>query len=142
MGFWRSAWRIVVVGFAVLMAMAAAGFVLVTLGLEKVTQAMHGREVVVSDIDGAFGTLLIAARLFSATTLLPALALVVIGEVARIRSSLYYIVGGGAALAVIPLIARLGEAGAGVPALAVWQVFATAGFAGGLVYWVTAGRGA
>ena len=41
-------------------------------------------------------------------------------------------------------MARLGQQGA-QPVLAdhtVWQVFATAGFAGGLMYWLIAGRNA
>ena len=72
---------------------------------------------------------------------MPALLLVIIGEVARIRGALYYVIGGGAALAVVPLLARLGQP-ARVLELSpvVWQVLATAGFAGGFVYWLLAGR--
>jgi hypothetical protein len=37
--------------------------------------------------------------------------------------------------------ARIGQTDSlGLPAAAVWQVFATAGFIGGLVYWLLAGR--
>ena len=42
-------------------------------------------------------------------TLLPALLLVIVGEVARIRSAIYYVVGGGVALAVVPLLTRMGQ---------------------------------
>jgi hypothetical protein len=42
---------------------------------------------------------------------------------------------------VIPLLARLGQQpDQASAATALWQVFATAGFAGGLVYWLLAGR--
>jgi hypothetical protein len=138
----RSIWRIVVVSFAVLVSMLIAAAVLLTLGLERVTQALHNRDVVVDDIDGAANGVFAVLQLASAFTVLPALALIVVGEVARIRSALYYIIGGGAAMAAIPLLARLGQAGAtaGGTSLLVWQVFATAGFAGGLAYWVLAGR--
>ena len=138
----RTIWRIFVVSFAVLVAMGIAGAVLVSLGLERVTQAMQHQDVIVSNIDGAADGLFAMLRLLSAMTVLPALALVIIGEVARIRSALYYVIGGGAAMVAIPLLARLGQVGgaSGGPSLLVWQVFATAGFAGGLAYWLLAGR--
>ena len=62
-------------------------------------------------------------------------------KLARIRSAVYYIVGGGVALAVVPLLTRIGQP-ATVLELSpvVWQVLATAGFAGGFVYWLLAGR--
>jgi hypothetical protein len=76
-------------------------------------------------------------------TIIPALLVVFVGEVARIRSALYYVAGGGAALAAIPLLARVGQSGGVVlPEQIVWQVFATAGFAGGFIYWLIAGRNA
>jgi hypothetical protein len=80
-------------------------------------------------------------RFASLYTILPALLLVIVGEAGRIRSAIYYIVGGGIALALVPLLTRMGQ-----PATAldvspvVWQVLATAGFAGGFIYWLLAGR--
>ena len=67
----------------------------------------------------------------------------IVGEVARIRGALYYVVGGGIALAVVPCLTRIGKP-VGVLELSpvVWQVLATAGFAGGFVYWLLAGRNA
>ena len=44
-------------------------------------------------------------------TVIPALLVVFIGEIARIRSALYYVVGGGLALAAVPLLARYGQGG-------------------------------
>lgn len=114
---------------------------LVTLGLERVTQAAK------RGADGELGQLQVlidvvwqGSVLVSGLTILPALAVVIIGEVARIRSSVYYIVGGGIALAAVPLIARVGSTAGGLPPALVWQVFATAGFAGGWIYWLLAGR--
>jgi hypothetical protein len=50
-------------------------------------------------------------------------------------------VGGGLSLGVLPLLARLQIPDlSAMPPAALWQVLATAGFAGGLVYWLLAGR--
>ena len=69
--------------------------------------------------------------------------MVIVGEIARIRSLVYYVAGGGVALAAIPLLARSASgAPSPRPSTLVWQVFATAGFAGGFVYWLIAGRNA
>lgn len=133
--------RMLWVPIAFLISAGVTAFVLVTLGLERVTQAVHGRDIEADTLGALFDLLRQAHLLTSGLTVLPALLLVIVGEVARIRAILYYIVGGGAALAAMPLIARLGQ---GEPALtstaAVWQVFATAGFVGGFVYWLIAGR--
>lgn len=136
----RTLWRIVVVSFAFVLSAVATAAVLVTLGLERATQVARGSDALGNSVEAVVELMGSAAGLLSAMTVVPALALVVIGEVARIRASLFYIIGGGAALAAIPLLARLGQAGGAMPALMVWQVFATAGFAGGFVYWLLAGR--
>ena len=125
--------RMIVVSMAFVVAAGAALFVFVTLGLEYVTLAMHGE--VGEPAAVLFEFLWQAYVLASALTLVPALAVVLIGEVARIRSVIYYVAGGGAALTVFPLLARLGP-----PEPAAWQVLATAGFVGGFVYWLLAGR--
>ena len=53
-----------------------------------------------------------------------------------------YVLAGGAALAAIPLLAGRAADTASLPASEYMTIFATAGFAGGLIYWVLAGRGA
>jgi hypothetical protein len=137
---WRTLGRLVLVPLGFLLAALAAVFVLVTLGLERVTVAMHGRGAE-PDVAAALLDLLTEGILLaSALTIVPAVVVVVVGEVARIRSLIYYLVGGGAALVAVPLLARFGEASPGLPATAWWQVFATAGFAAGFVYWLIAGR--
>ncbi len=137
----RGLWRVIVVTFAVMVAAAVTVTVLLSIGLEQLTQVWRGQGPLVGDLDSALVVVRGGFRLASATTIVPALLLVAVGEIARIRAPLYYILGGGAALAAIPLIARLTETGAtGMPALLVWEIFATAGFAGGAVYWLIAGR--
>jgi hypothetical protein len=136
----RAIGRLIVVPLGFLIAAAAAGFVLFTLGLEKITHALHGTEVGAETVVYAFdmGTLIL-----SGLTIIPALAVVIVGEVARIRSWLYYMIGGGLALAALPLLGRINDASvAAMPDAAVWQVLATAGFVGGLTYWLIAGRNA
>jgi hypothetical protein len=136
--------RLLWIPFAMLAAALTTAAVIVVLGQERIVQAMAGREpdqVVVSAALDVLGLLLALA---SVQTLLPPLLLVIVGEVARLRSALYYIVGGGISIAVIPLLARLADPMQFMVGLSpiVWQVLATAGFAGGLVYWVLAGRNA
>jgi len=139
---WRVLSRLILVPLGVLLAGIAALLVLLSLGLERATQVAAGRNWDLFDLSGAGFDLLTQGQLMaSAVTIIPALLLVIIGEVAKIRSSIYYVFGGGLALAAIPLVAKIGYAGATFgPTDAVWQVFATAGFAGGLVYWLVAGR--
>lgn len=139
--FWQTIGRLILVPIAFILAAAASLLVAVTLGLEKITHAMHGTEGGVETVE-AYGSLVLQGwSLLAGVSLLPALAVVIIGEVARIRSWLYYMLGGGAALAAMPLLAQMVSAdGTALPPAALWQVLATAGFAGGLVYWLVAGR--
>jgi hypothetical protein len=141
--FWSTVGRLFIIPIALLSAAAASGFVLVTLGLERITGVLHGREsgneVVIAMFDLTQQGLLLATGL----TLIPAFVVVIVGEIARIRSAIYYVAGGGLALAAMPMLARMSESGnVVVPETIVWQVFATAGFAGGFVYWLIAGRNA
>lgn len=137
---WRMIGRLVLVPVAFVLATLAAAFVLLTLGLERLTVLMHrggGQDdLIVAILDLATEGVLLA----SALTIVPALVVIIVGEVARIRSLTYYLVGGGAALVAVPLLARLAQASQVGPAAELWQVFATAGFAAGFVYWLIAGR--
>ncbi len=133
--------RIFMVPLGFMLGSMAALAMLVSVGLERATHAVHGGAVdltqwsqVLDLVRGFYG-------LAAAATIVPALLLVITGEVARIRSSIYYILGGGAALSALPLLARTGSLGRDLSQIGlIWQVFATAGFAGGLVYWLVAGR--
>ena len=127
--------RIVVVSFAFLMAMTVSGFIAFRLGLEWMTRAQHGDEQPLLSVFDWIFQVLMTGQLMLTIALIPlliALAVVVAGEVARIRSALYYVGGGGLAVSAIPLLLN-GSA-------LNWQVVATAGFAGGAIYWLFAGR--
>jgi len=142
--FWKTAGRVlIVIPFAMLVAMIASIFVLMTLGLERVTTFLHVNPVIDEDPERIFAMLDQSLMIAASITLLPALLVVIVGEIARIRSLVYYVVGGGLSLAAIPLLASFGQSGTLDPSQAiVWQLFATAGFAGGLAYWLIAGRNA
>ena len=139
----RALGRVIMLPIAFLLGAVAALFVIISLGQERIVQAMSGMRSDEPPIGAAFDLFGLAVQLVSVQTLLPALLLVIIGEVARIRGAFYYVVGGGAALAVVPLLTRISQP-AGILDLSpvVWQVLATAGFAGGFVYWLLAGRNA
>lgn len=137
----RTLGRFIMVPLGFLLAVLVALAVLVTLGLEITTHTISAAS---SDPDRIEVLLDLGAgilRLLAAATIVPALLVLIVGEVARIRSALYYVLGGGLALGLLPLFARLGAAtdGGSIP-VRVWTVSATAGFAGGLVYWLVAGR--
>ena len=137
----RALGRLIMVPLGVLLGSAAAIALLFSLGFERATQAIHSRDFDVSNWGQIFDLALGLYGLASVATIVPALLVVVIGEVARIRSAAYYIFGGGAALAALPLLARIGTLGKELSDIGlIWQVFATAGFAGGAVYWLVAGR--
>jgi hypothetical protein len=143
--FWRTVGRVIVVALSLLFAAGASLFVLITLGLERITAVLHQQAVGDDQMFQAMFDLMNQGLLLTTgLTIVPVLLVVLIGEVARIRSAIYYVVGGGLALAAVPLLARYGQGGSVVPDpdQIVWQVFATAGFAGGLVYWLLAGRNA
>lgn len=133
--------RLIWIPIAFLIAAVASMLVLVTLGLETLTHAMHNLDEA-DTVSAAFDVAWQGTIIASGATLIPALLVVVVGEVVRIRSWLYYMIGGGAALAIIPLLARVDPGTMTYALPALWHVFATAGFAGGIVYWLLAGRNA
>lgn len=140
---WRTIGRLLLVPIAAVVAAIAALAVLTTLGLERFTQATHGQNLDAGTMGVIVDWLFAGLQWASAMTLVPALAVIIIGEVAGIRSWLYYVLGGGAALASIPLMTALNNGVvSAIPMAAAWQVLATAGFAGGLIYWLIAGRNA
>ncbi len=139
----RTLGRLFVVPFAFVVAAIAALFVIFSLGQERVVEALAARRPEELPVGAAFDLMALGLSLFSVYTLVPALLVVIIGEVGRIRSAMYYVPAGGAALAIVPFLTRPDQpASALALAPAVWQVLATAGFAGGFVYWLIAGRNA
>ncbi len=137
----RTLGRLIMVPFGFLLGLAAALTLLFWLGFERATLAMHGGDVDLTRAGDLVGLFQGVLGLASVATIVPALLVVVVGEVARIRSATYYVLGGGVALAALPLLARVGTLGKDLSQIGLnWQVFATAGFTGGLVYWLVAGR--
>lgn len=139
--FWRALGRLIMVPLGFVLATVMSATILFTLGFERLTHTIHRRDVVIDDwfktIDLASDTI----SLLSTFTIVPAILLVIVGEVARIRSSLYYILGGGIVLAAWPFLNRFAKITQDPTQLAdLWTVFATAGFAGGFIYWLVAGR--
>jgi hypothetical protein len=135
--------RIILVPIAFVLAALVTLFVIFSLGQERIVEALAARRSEEMPIGAAFDLLGLGLSLFSVYTVLPALLVIIVGEVARLRSALYYVAGGGAALAIVPFLTRLDQPAAALAlAPAVWQVLATAGFAGGFVYWLVAGRNA
>jgi hypothetical protein len=90
-----------------------------------------------------FGMVLFAGTVAPALTSLPGLVAVVAGEVLKLRSWMYYVLAGGMSLAAVPLLvsARNSDLEA-VASSQYMAIFLTAGFAGGFVYWLLAGRNA
>jgi hypothetical protein len=139
----RALGRVILLPIAFVLAALVTLYVILSLGQERLVQAATGRGPDEVTIGAGFDLLRLAYSFASVHALVPALLLAIVGEVARVRSAIYYVVGGGLALAIVPLLNRLDQ-----PATAlslspvVWQVLATAGFAGGFVYWLLAGRNA
>lgn len=132
--------RLIVVPLGLLLAAFAAMAVIVSLGQEQVVRALHSGA---SDeaLFGLAGIVLKLALVFLTPQIFVVPILIAVGgEVARIRALTFYVAAFGAFAALIPLVARIETAAtAGIP---VWALFATAGFAAGLVYWLVAGRAA
>ena len=142
--FWKTVGRMLVIPLALIIAAAGSMFVLLTLGLERITGALHQRAAADDDMVQAMADLMNQGVLLTTgLTIIPVLLVVFVGEIVRIRSLLYYVAGGGLALAAMPLLARFGQETGAAPADQImWQVFAIAGFAGGFIYWLLAGRNA
>ena len=88
-----------------------------------------------------FGLVLFVGTVTPALTVLPAAITAIAGEALRIRSWMYYVLAGGAAMAAIPVLASpRSEQLPALPAGQYMTIFAAAGFVGGFVYWLLAGR--
>ena len=144
--FFSTLGRLIWVPIAFAISAAGTVFFLVMISKERVFDAMAGRGADSASLMAVIDLMGQGRILLSGLTIIPALLVVIVGEVARIRSVLYYVVGGGLAFAAVPLLARYGQSAPGaslstlLPPTLVWQVFATAGFLGGWVYWFLAGR--
>ena len=135
--------RIIVITLGLMAAIMAAG---VTLAIGVVAPDWAGVDSDPFERVWFFGFAFLATSFVGAVALLPALLLIVIAEAARIRTFLYYGIGGA-------LIALAGFFGSDIssrlenttdisPVGHGLQLAAAAGIIGGLVYWLIAGRSA
>lgn len=143
----RAVGRALSVLFGFLLATLAGAVTLFALGLswaadEAVRYAEQPQDEMTHMIHEGFGMLAFFVTVSPVLTLLPAIAVAVAGELARIRSAFYYITAGGLATAVMPLIASYREYEQATYSAEYFAILATAGFAGGLVYWLVTGRNA
>ncbi len=137
--------RLIWVGVAALVAGIAAAAVGLTLGAELATRAISAASVGTDrdTLNGWFAVLDGALPLWSALvslSLIPAVLVLVVGEIGKIRSLLFYLAGGGIAIAGVPAMLRLSQAAPAPGDTTYLLVLATAGFAAGLTYWLLAGR--
>lgn len=133
--------RWVWVMIAFLIACMIALTVLFTLGIfwlgDEFREAAPG-DVFIWETAEIFAAVFFTTAVAPALTALPGLVALIAGELFRVRSVIYYTLAGGAALAVIPLLARGAEASSN-SAPGYMTIFAAAGFIGGFCYWALAG---
>ena len=133
--------RLLVVPFAFVLAMITALGILAYFGQERMFSTLGG-----ADFEHTFEVferlLGLLKEVFRVETIMLPIALVIAGEVSGIRNPLYYVGAGGLSVGIIPKLAWFGIANVLGENSELWPVFASAGFAGGFVYWLIAGRGA
>lgn len=145
---WPALRRLVAVAFGFALAIVAGAVTLFFLGARWAAGEVNaftpqGADDMSRALNDGLGFIAFFFTVAPVLTLLPALAVAVVGEVVRIRSILYYLVGGGAAAALMPLIAtRTDITESSAYAAPYFTLMATAGFAAGMVYWLVAGRNA
>jgi len=135
--------RIIVIIVALILAIIAAG---ITLAIGIIAPDWAGIDSDPVERLSFFIVSFFATSFVGAVAILPAALLIVISEAARLRSFLFYGVGG----ALVGLASYYGsdisvrlENTTDVPPVAnALQLAAAAGIIGGLVYWLIAGRNA
>ncbi len=135
----RMLW-VVVAFFIAAFAAVAVLFALGAIWAGNELRAAAPHDPVLNQGASIFGMVLFAGTVGPALNAFPALVAVVTGEALKIRSWMYYVLAGGASLAVIPVLAA--PETADLPAIIAshyMTIFAAAGFAGGFVYWLLAG---
>jgi len=148
---WPAIRRILAVLFAFTLACVAALAVLFAVGADwaarelaaQSSQFAPPREAPEDVFLRGVGFIAFFATVAPTLSVLPGLAAAIVGEVGKIRAALYYVCAGGLAMIVMPLSYIVENAPAqAVPSAQYLTIYATAGFAAGLVYWLIAGRNA
>ncbi len=141
----RTIFRMLWVVVSFLFASGIALVVLLLLGAlwvgDELRQAAPG-DPLMREGGEVFGFFMFTAAVAPSLTILPALVAVVVGEVLRFRSWMYYVLAGGLSLLAVPLLVGTPDEMAALPPAQATAIFATAGFTGGFVYWLICGRGA
>ena len=145
MGIMKVIGRIIVTLIGFTLAALTAVAVLFLLGAMwvadvTVTAADDDIDRIFNGLTQAYGTVLFIATVAPTLTILPGIIAAVAGEIGNIRSLLYYVVAGGVAMAALPIMSATVATEAGLPSATFMAIFATAGFAAGLMYWLVAGR--
>jgi hypothetical protein len=137
--FFRMIWVVIAFFLSALAALAVL-FALGAIWAGDELRAAAPDDPLIRDGAPIFGMVLFAGTVGPALTALPALIAAVAGEVLRVRSWMYYVLAGGLSLAAIPILAapEATELPAVLASHAI-TIFATAGFAGGFLYWLLAG---
>jgi hypothetical protein len=135
--------RIIVIFFALILAIVAAG---VALAIGIVAPDWTGIDSDPFERVSFFIVSFFATSLVGASAILPALVVVVISEAARLRHFLYYGVAGAlvglASYYGSDISVRLENTTDVAPVGNSLQLAAAAGIIGGIVYWLIAGRNA
>ena len=77
--FWKTLGRLILVPIAFVLGAVAAGFVLFTLGLERLTQSVHGNETGFENIEQIFALIDQATILFATFRIIPAILFAMMG---------------------------------------------------------------
>jgi phosphotransferase system glucose/maltose/N-acetylglucosamine-specific IIC component len=135
--------RIIVIFFALIVAIVAAGIVL-AIGIVAPDWAGVDSDPV--ERVSFFIVSFFATSLVGAVAMLPALVVIIITEAARLRNFLYYGIGGAlvglASYYGTDISVRLENTTDVAPVGNALQLAAAAGIVGGIVYWLIAGRNA
>lgn len=143
---WPTIGRALAVLFGFLLAVLSGAIVLFLIGAqwaarEATSYLSENTDEMSLLINEGLGIFAFIFTVAPALTLLPAILAIVVGEIARIRSLLFYVLAGGAAAAVMPLISMPQQAAENASyTTPYFTMLATAGFAAGFVYWLIAGR--
>lgn len=133
--------RFLIVPLSLFISLFIAFFIMTFIGFQRVERLIEAMDDTAEGITLFWNGFTLSSPWLPGVTFAPLFAILMIGEIFHVRSLLYYIVGFGLCLSLFPLMLPYLELEHGPqPLVALWQIFATAGFAAGGVYWVLAGR--
>lgn len=140
--------RFLLVAFAFIVSCIVAVILLIMLGGRELANIylteFTNNDPTFTPFNEILGPFLFLISIIPSLTILPALIVVIVGEVAQIRSYLYYIISGGiAVLALLFLAGTIDNTQAyTIPSVRFMTIFAASGFVAGFIYWLIAGRNA